>query len=398
MSNSTTTTPDRSGQLAALHRAALALTSPVTLGDVLQAVTDESRTLVGARYGALGVLNEAGDQIEYFVTSGVSMEQRAHIGQLPQGKGLLGAIIKDAVPLRVDDMAQDARAAGFHAQHPIMHSLLGVPIMARGRVYGNLYLTDKVDTDSRSLGPFTDADEETLQLFAMQAAIAIENARLRRQSEQLAIAQEREQFAMDLHDGIIQSLYAVGLTLDDARFNLDDNPELVRRRIDQAIAEMDQVITDLRRYIMRLHPKRFTDQTLITGLEQIARDVRARSFVSVTVDADYATSERVTPEQTGQLLHIAREAVSNCLKHAQATKLSMALHERGNRLELTIRDDGIGFDLDAAIENAAGPDSSTGGHGLPNMAQRARRLGGNLAVQSALGEGSTLTVTVPLTT
>lgn len=379
----------RALQLQALHSAALALTSQINLSAVLQAVVDESRKLVGARYGALGVLNDAGDAIEYFITSGISAEQRAHIGTLPRGKGLLGAIIKDARPIRVDDMGEDARAAGFHAQHPVMHSLLGVPIVARGRVYGNLYLTDKVDIAGRTLGPFTDEDQETLQLFAMQAAIAIENARLHRKSEELAIAQEREQFAMDLHDGIIQSIYAVGLTLDDARYNLEGDRDLVRQRIDRAIAELDEVITDLRRYILRLTPARLKEHTLVTGLEEIARDARARSFLTVFVNAPLAAGARATPEQTSELLHIAREALSNALRHAQATEIRFSISADDTLLTLSIGDDGIGFAPAEAAE--------AGGHGLQNMGRRARRLGGHLAVESALGAGTTLTITVPLT-
>lgn len=380
-------TTERSEQLKALRHAAMVLTSQLNLSAVLQTVVDESRKLVGAKYAALGVLNDTGDAIEYFITSGISAEQRAHIGALPRGKGLLGAIITEGKPLRVDNIGEDPRSVGFHKQHPVMHSMLGVPIIARGRAYGNLYLTDKIDSNGNAAGSFTAIDEETIELFAMEAAIAIENARLHRHSEQLAIAQERERFSMDLHDGIIQSIYAVGLTLDDARYNLDHDRVLVRQRLDRAIAELDEVIRDIRSYILKLSPSRLKDRTLQSGLEEMTRDVRAYSFIDVRLDLDAEASDAATPEQTSELLHVAKEALANIRKHAQAKEIRLSLHRAEDMLVLKIADDGIGFASDRAPSL---------GYGLINMQKRIARLNGTVEIESALGAGTKLTAHVPV--
>ncbi len=238
--------------------------------------------------------------------------------------------------------------------------------------------------------PFTQEDEETLELFAMQAAIAIEHALLHRQSEALAIAKERERIAMDLHDGIIQSIYAIGLTLDDGRFYLAQDPARTRDRIDRAIVDLNDVIKDLRNYIMDLEPARFHEQDMATGLADLARRLRADSFLSVNVNVSPLAVEALTHEQTRALLHIAKEALTNARKHARATRIEIRLSLDDDHVRLVIEDDGVGMDT-AASQPEQGP-----GKGLANMAQRAEQLGGTLAIDSGIGRGTQVTVTVPV--
>ena len=233
--------------------------------------------------------------------------------------------------------------------------------------------------------PFTQDDQETLELFAMQAAIAIENALLHRQSEALVIAKERERIAMDLHDGIIQSIYAVGLTLDDGRFYLDQDPARTRGRIDQAIDDLNRVIGDLRNYIMDLEPERFRERDLATGLEDLARELRAGSFLAVTADLQGEIAARLSHDQTRALLHIAKEALANARKHARATTIRIALTGDDDQVNLTIEDDGVGIVV-----------APTGhGHGLANMDQRAKQLGATLEIESEIGRGTRIIVVVP---
>jgi signal transduction histidine kinase len=159
-------------RLRVLVDAGIGLSSELSLDALLQRIVETAAELTGARYAALGVLDRSGQRLERFLTTGVDPETHAAIGDLPQGRGILGVLIRDAKPLRLADLADDPRSVGFPPHHPPMTSFLGLPIMLRGVAYGNLYLTEKED------GDFTAEDEELTQLLAAQAAVAIENARL----------------------------------------------------------------------------------------------------------------------------------------------------------------------------------------------------------------------------
>jgi signal transduction histidine kinase len=161
------------GRLRSLIDAGIALTSELSLEAVLQHVAEAAATLTGAKYAALGVIDARGTELERFVTFGIDDATHAAIGELPRGRGILGALIRDARPLRLSDLSEDPRAVGFPPHHPAMRSFLGVPILLRGVAFGNLYLTEKAHGEE-----FTSEDEELVELLAAQAAVAIENARL----------------------------------------------------------------------------------------------------------------------------------------------------------------------------------------------------------------------------
>jgi GAF domain-containing protein len=185
----------RSNQLSALHDASLFMTEELQLGQVLQKVIDQARVLAGAKYGALGVLNEDGNSIDQFIVSGMTAEQRSRLKSLPHGYGLLGVLIKEGGSIRIPNIASDSRSVGFPPNHPEMDSLMGVPIKFKGEILGDLYLTDKMDGTL-----FSGQDQLLLEMFASQAAIAIKIAQHYRQSQQLTLLQERVRFGMDLHD------------------------------------------------------------------------------------------------------------------------------------------------------------------------------------------------------
>jgi len=355
----------RSEQLSALHKATLALTEELDLGTVLQLVVDQARTLAGANYGALGVLDEKGVFFDQFITSGITPEQRARMGSPPLGHGLLGALIKVGKVIHVPDIAIDPRSVGFPPNHPEMRSLLGMPIKFKDEILGDLYLTDKM-TPSGEVVAFSEQDQRLLEMFASQAAIAIKNAQLYRQSQQLVLLQERERFGMDLHDGVIQSIYAVGLMLEDAQYQTEVGAEEVRPVIARAIEGLNDVIRDLRNYILDLRPQRFQGRHLPEGLAELAREARAHSFLNVDVQIDSEDWTRLSPEHTVEILHIAREALTNVRKHSRASQVEITLTRQSEGLALTIADNGVGFDP----EHAANSD----GNGLRNMQERAQAL------------------------
>jgi signal transduction histidine kinase len=166
-------TPPDESRLRALFEASVALTSELSLESLLQKLVETAATLTGARFAALGVIDESGSALERFVTAGIEPEVREAIGELPRGRGILGVLITEARPLRLHDLGDDPRSVGFPPNHPPMRSFLGVPILLRGVAYGNLYLTEKGSGED-----FSQADEELVTLLASQAAVAIENARL----------------------------------------------------------------------------------------------------------------------------------------------------------------------------------------------------------------------------
>ena len=198
-------------QLLRLLDAVMAIGSEQTLADALRRITEDAADLVDAKYAALGVLDESGSRLAEFITVGLNDEETARIGARPEGHGILGLLILDPKPLRLPDLHAHPDSFGFPPGHPPMTSFLGVPIRLRGVVYGNLYLTDKADGQV-----FTDVDQELAVGLAAAAGLAIENARLHEQARTAGLLDERERIARDLHDDVIQRLFATGLSLQAA--------------------------------------------------------------------------------------------------------------------------------------------------------------------------------------
>lgn len=381
-------------RLEALHAATTALTTEHELRTVLQKVVDLSRELIHARYGALGMLDDEGRQIDQFITSGVSSSAHVQIGRFPDGKGLLGVSLFDGHSLRVADIAHDDRRAGLPAHHPDMHSFLSVPISSKGRIFGNLYLADKFPPrDSRGLiqphehVEFTADDQELLEMFAAQAAIAIEDAQLYRATRQIAVMRERERIGMDLHDGVIQSIYAIGLMLDDTAHRLREDQDLAEQRIANAIQGLNTVIRNIRAYIHDLRSPDYSDKDIDAGIEELIREFEAYSVLNVAADVDRGASEAISQYQGSQLLHILQEALTNIRRHSHATQAQVSLHRDNASLVLTVEDDGVGFSRDSLDDHA--------GHGLRNMAERALKAHGVMELDSVPGSGTRITIKIP---
>ncbi len=259
-------TPSES-RLRALLDAGMAVTSELSLDALLLRLVEAAAELTAARYAALGVIDQSGSQLERFLTTGIDAETQAAIGDLPRGRGILGALIREAAPLRLHDLSQDPRSVGFPPNHPPMRSFLGVPILLRGVAYGNLYLTEKAGGED-----FTEEDQELVTLLAAQAAVAIENARLyesaTRWSRQLQSLHEMisslagesdlqrllELIAMRLRELLDARLVVMMLPVeDDLRFEVADGEgaaELVGHRIRRADSKSGRVFE--RRQSMRV--------------------------------------------------------------------------------------------------------------------------------------------------
>jgi signal transduction histidine kinase len=225
-------------------------------------------------------------------------------------------------------------------------------------------------------------------MFAAQAAIAIENAQLNKENQQLAVLRERDRIGMDLHDGIIQSLYAIGLLLDDAGHRLDTDPQKTRSALATAIAGLNNTIQDIRNYISDLRPQRFQGRNVRQGLEQLAQELRTDTLFAVQLKVDPQAAAACTARQADEFLHIAQEALANIRKHADAATIQMRFQFSDGLLQMVIQDDGHGFDPSLARRSS--------GNGLRNMRERARALHGEFRLESHPAAGSQVIVMAPI--
>jgi signal transduction histidine kinase len=367
-----------------LIEAGMVLASERSLEAVLQRIVELAVELTRARYGALGVLAPDGESIEEFVTVGITPEEREAIGDPPVGHGLLGELIRDPRPMRIPDIGADPRSVGFPEHHPTMTSLLGAPVRGRGTVFGNIYLTDKQGSEA-----FDEEDERVLEVLATQAAVAVENARLAeeadrrgRELQRLQVLGERERIGKELHDGVIQSLFAVGMNLQALAAASDDAD--IARRLEAAVDDVDHAIRDLRNYIFGLRPGILADRQLDQAIKELAGDFESRSGVVTIVEVD-AEAASVLASRASDVVQLVRESLSNVERHAEAATCRVTLRRSESGFVLEIDDDGRGFE--------AGQE--TDGMGLRNLDERVLSLGGSLEVRSVAGDGTTVVAILP---
>jgi len=527
-----------------LLEAGLALASELSLPIVLQRIVDLAAEVTDARYGALGVIGEGGDLVD-FITTGISAKQRRAIGELPHGLGILGLLIREPRSLRIKRIGDHSKSVGFPAHHPPMGSFLGAPVQAMGKVFGNIYLTEK-----RSAPEFSQEDEESLVILATQAGAAIANATLYAETHQrerfldalraitsdilegsdadsllakiaeharglagadaatiltttasptqlevaaavgayasdvrgqsvpakksisgeviatgrplhtddatthshayqpivrlghvgpaifvplrvrgratgtlmvanlkggrrfdqgtirlvetfadqasvaieygraqddlrrLELMEERERIAKELHDGIIQSLFAVGMNLQATA--LKSKSTETAARVDGAVDELDRVIRDLRNYIFELRPSILADRLLDQALRELGAEIQKQSpTTKVDVEVDAALAASVSPS-SHHIVQLTREALSNIAQHAKAGHAMVRLARKGSSAVLLIDDDGVGFDVR----------SDSAGSGLRNMRERAALMGATLHITSKPGKGTKLRLTL----
>jgi signal transduction histidine kinase len=253
-----------------------------------------------------------------------------------------------------------------------------VPLFSKGEPFGTLALGAPVGGH-----PFTEDDLTLVRTFADQASVALEYSRIQGELRRLAVMEDRERIAKELHDGAIQSLFAVGMGLQaTAQMSRDS---AIEQRIDQAVNEVDRVIRDLRNYIFGLRPGILADRQLDQALRRLAEEFQDRTEVTTVVDVEAGAAAELS-SLAGDLVQFARETLSNVGRHASATTCRLALFRTDGGAVLEIDDDGTGFD----------PASATSGHGLPNLRERAESLGGEMKIESRPREGTTVRLSIPL--
>ncbi|WP_022881036.1 sensor histidine kinase [Gryllotalpicola ginsengisoli] len=457
-------------RLRALLRANAQVVGELDLSAVLRRVVEVAIELVGARYGALGVIGPD-RRLERFIYVGLSETDAAAIGHLPEGHGLLGALIADPRPIRIDDIGADARASGFPAHHPPMREFLGVPIRSRDTVFGNLYLTGRdggftaqdeeiviglaataglaienarlfgevatrhawaaasaeltaqlqrvapeaqlelvrsalqelapgsrisvsqhpprtpaglllpVTAGEQELGvielvpeergrEYTATEVEVARDFVRQASVAITLARARDAEARLALMEDRRRIARDLHDHVIQQLFGAGLALQSLA--AADAPEHYVDRVRAITEALDDAIGRIRLAIFAITPAQGGAPSVRHRLLDLVEEYRDVWPSAPRVEFRGVIDSAVTGALADDVEAVAREAMANAARHAQAKSVTVTVTADGERVDVEVADDGRGGV--AAVSRRSG---------LANLAERAAARGGELQLDSS---------------
>lgn len=380
-------------RLSHFVQAVLGIGEDVGLVDVLSNIVPAARDLVGARYAALGVLSEEGEFLEEFLHDGIDEETAARIGALPRGHGLLGLLIREPVPIRLPNLADHPASYGFPPNHPPMTSFLGTPVRIGERVFGNLYLTDKIDADE-----FSEEDQELAVALASVAGMVIENARLYeearehaaslaaadRELERLAVIEDRERIGRELHDTVVQQLFSAGMALQGALAHVRPERSMVAERINEVIDDLDATIRRIRTAIFELQSTGDQPAGVRASLTSVVAEAARLLGRSPELIMKGPIDTLVTSEVGDHAVSVLRESLANVLRHAKAERTWVRLEAGKTAFVVEVTDDGAGP-----------PEDVLGGRGLTNMRRRAKMLGGDFRFERHDGR-TTMTWEVPL--
>jgi signal transduction histidine kinase len=393
-----TGTPDehQSRLTRALVEAGMALGSALSLEQVLQILVDVARELVDARYAALGVINPERTGLSDFVTSGMSPEVRARIGALPQGRGILGLLIHEARPLRLRDLREHPSSAGVPANHPVMRSFMGAPVIAQGRVFGNLYVTEKIGA-----AEFSEADLALLEVLATQAAVAIENANLRTTRDRVVAAARHALgnalAGVQLWTGsLLNSRPAATSEWIHGVRQIAASAAQAKRLVDDLI-----VLSEIQENRLQLTPSRIDLADVIRRAAGELRGEAEAAGVQIDARTDGALFADVDADH---IEHALRNVVANAVSASgHGGRVAIEAEARDvSAAEISVVDSGPVPDLanlEALFEPSVDRGVHTGRRGfgfeLAVARQLARLMGGNLTIQPR-DRGAAITLSVPL--
>jgi len=371
-------------ELYQVSQAVLSVTRQMSVRDVLQVIVRSARSLVGARYAALGVPDE-GNSFAEFVVDGISDVEWLAIGPLPRRHGMLGVLLTEGKPERLADIRRDPRFEGWPAAHPQMSHFLGVPVRDGDQVLGIIFAANKTSAAAEKHG-FTERDLQILSLFAAHAAIALTNARLYERSRDLSVMQERARLARELHDAVTQKLFSIRAHARAAAVLAAREPcapDRVKAEIEVVGALGAEAHAELRAVIDGLAPPDLQDGGLAESLRRYAVLAGRAHGIPVTFTA--AELPALSPRTEAALYRVAQEALHNALRHSGAGTVGVRLARTGRRVTLEVGDDGHGFT----------PEAPSGGVGLASMRQRAANVGGTLSIRSG-ASGTLVRMAVPV--
>lgn len=382
ISESETKLTKRNEELGLMYSLATAVGLPRDLDRLLEDMLERVMSLFEAEAGEIFLLDESEGTYRKAIHLGEAPEAFWEVDAFRLGEGLIGWVAQRGEAQWTDNSDGEINFLRRSVLERGFQTIVAVPLNAPGKVPGVLSFALK---RRREIG---EREVGLLRAIGAGVGIAVENARLYRQARRLAVLEERERIGMDLHDGIIQSIYAVGLTMDYTRLLVQDQvPEAVEK-IDRAIEGLNKSIRDIRTYILDLQPSTIATDDIEKALEVLVREFKANTLVDTDLIIEDHIVQHIADKATTELFHIAREALANAAKHAEATRVLVSLREvTPEMVTLQIIDNGLGFEVEAETELL--------GHGLSNMAQRAKKVGGEFDVDSSPGQGTTITVRFP---
>lgn len=364
-------TRKRLAESQSLQRVTSSLLQKTNLAEVLEIVCTEAQQLTGAA-GSTVLLLDDGGWLAITQTSGVPVSAS---DRLPVDGSLSGMAIRLGQPLLINDPASHVQ--GDYA-NPEVTALLAVPLRANETVIGTL------DVVNKPTG-FTEDDIRLVNLFADQAAIAIEKSQMLKRIEQLAVVEERQRLARELHDSVAQALYTVTLYAEAARLALAAGKHtVVAQNLHELHSMAREALVDMRVLIFELHPPALKEQGLVAALQARLAAVEARTGLRAELQVQGDGQLPLAVEE--ELYWIAQEALNNVVKHAQAQHVTLRLEFTPGQACLEVGDDGLGFDPAQAKKE--------GGLGLRGIEQRVERIRGRLTVTSSPGRGTLVRVTV----
>jgi signal transduction histidine kinase len=379
---------DELDELYQVSQAVLSVTRQMSVRDVLQVIVRSARSLVGARYAALGVPDD-GDSFAEFVVDGMTSAQWQAIGPLPRRHGMLAVLLNEGQPERLADIRADPRFEGWPDGHPDMSHFLGVPVRDGDRVLGIIFAANKVPAAAAGRG-FTERDQEILSLFAAHAAIALTNARLYERSRELSVLQERSRLARELHDAVTQKLFGIRAHARAAAVLATREPADAGRvltEIDVIGALGAQAHAELRAVIDGLAPPDLEAAGLAESLRRYAGLAAGLAGPAHGIRVTFTAAElpALGAQAEAALYRVGQEALHNALRHSGASCVRVALTRSARRAVLEVADDGHGF----------APELPSSGLGLASMRERASVAGGVLTIRSGK-KGTLVRMTVPL--
>lgn len=370
----------RNRELLAVQAVAHATSDYRDLVNVLETSLDEVLAVSGMQAGEVYLLNEGTRTLELAAHRGPSEDQFFSLPTFEVGQGFPGRVVASGQPLISYDLDQEQ---GFIREEIVeagFRTFVSLPILSKTRPIGTLNLA------ARHRREFSDADLRVLEAVASQIGLAIENAHLFEEVSRLAVVEERARIGMDLHDGVIQSIYAVGLTLETVQIIMEQQPAKARQMLGTAIDGLNEAIRDIRNFILDLRPRKFHGD-LIEGIARLVREFRANAMVEVDLDIEPETLRDLPAPVASAMFMTTQEALANVSRHARATHVSIQIKSVDGRVQLEVSDNGRGFNADKARLSV--------GHGVANMESRARELEGDFQVDSQPDQGTTVTLTLP---
>jgi signal transduction histidine kinase len=372
---------ERNDDLALINDVAVTLAGSLDVDEILDKTLNRVMTYLGVEAGEIFLREDGEAELHLAVHRGTFNEPFSFRDSFKLGEGYIGKVAATGKPMVSTNPREEMRYLRSSVLEAGFRCIACIPLIGGGTVVGVMSAASRHDR------LITERELNLLTAIGSWTAIATENARLHRTARRLAVLEERDRIGMDLHDGIIQSIYGVGLVLENARLEIDEDPTRASLRIEQSIEALNAAIRDIRAYILDLRPRQFNGNDLRQGLQKLVDEFQMNSDTHASLVGPEDGLVDFPAENATALFHICQEALANVARHARARQVDIHLWSTRERVLLEISDKGAGFDISKM--------SVTLGHGLSNMHVRARKVGGDVEITSYPSEGTTILAWVP---